>query len=131
MNRTFATEDQRKTMLFQKWINYLKQLCFRFEGIEFDDIYEGMATVTDLSKSRMGLHLQDGRKIKHVSITPQIGLFSLHLDLMFIVLGLKDGKWWPIDVISIGSIISGKPEGAHITMNPMYVMNSPDSELVH
>ena len=131
MNRTFASEDKRKTKLFEGWIEYLTKIHFQFEENEFEEIYEGVAVVSDLSKSRIGFHLENGKKIRHIPISQEISCDSSRLDSMYIVLGLKNGKWWPLDVISIGSIIPGKPDIGHITYNPLYMNHMSQSHSKH
>jgi hypothetical protein len=131
MNRTFKSEDARKNKLFEAWIAHLTEFHSRFKGDEFDEIYEGIAVVSDLSKNRIGLDLDDGRKIRDVPISPQVSSESCRLDSMYVVLGLKDGKWWTLDVISIGSVLNCKKGGAHVTFNPLYVNPSHRQNLAH
>lgn len=57
--RTFFTEDKRKDQLFLAWIEYLKELHAQFEGIEFDDFYEGTATISAVHENYMHLDLDD------------------------------------------------------------------------
>lgn len=139
MNRPFENEDKRKEQLFSAWIEYLrvvhKQMA-QFGDREFEDLYEGVATVADLSKNRIGFNLADGRKVRHIPITPQISQRTSHLDHMYIAIGLSNGKWWPLDVISIGSIIGdcnvqGGGKGVHMTFNPLYVAGHLDVGSFH
>lgn len=123
MKRTFATEDERKTKLFESWIFYLTAIHRQFVGA-FEEIYEGLVTVSDLSKNRIGFHLEDGRKLRHIPISPDINANTCRLDCMYVVLGRKKDRWWPLDVISIGSIIGSEPEGLHMTINPL--LNNSD-----
>jgi hypothetical protein len=121
MKRTFLTEDSRKTKLFEAWNQYLQQTCLELEGEIFDEIYEGSAMVSDISKNRIGFHLKDGRKLRHIPITPEISESSSRLDHAFLTLGRREGSWRVLFVVSIGSIIPGKRGGAHITVNPLLV----------
>jgi hypothetical protein len=126
MNRTFESEDKRKGQLFSLWIEYLRVVHRQFGEYEFEDVYEGVATVSDLSKNRIGFCLADGRKLRNIPITPQISQRTSRLDHMYIVIGLSNGKWWPLDVISIGSIVGdcnleGGGKGVHMTFNPEYL----------
>ncbi len=122
MNRTFASEDLRKEGLFDSWIEYLRN--YHSQNIEhgFEEFYEGTAVVSGLSKNRMDLHLDDGRKLRNIPISPAIRRNSARLDMIFIVLGFSQGNWWPLDVISIGSIV-GEQIGAHVTFNPLHLAN--------
>jgi hypothetical protein len=121
MERTFATEDDRKTELFKAWIEYLSSLHSPTDDDKFEEIFEGLATVSDLSKNRLGLHLEDGRKLRHIHITPEIGRQSCRLDSMYLALGLRDGQWRALNIISVASLIFGNPQKVHITFNPLYV----------
>lgn len=131
MNRTFFSEDARKTQLFEEWNAYLRDGLPHFAGTGFDEIYEGTAVVSEVSKNFIGLHLNDGRKLRNVPINPGISLQSVCLDVMMIVLGKRGGKWWPLHLVSVGSKISAKE--FHITVNPLLmvtpVRNAPEGQV--
>ncbi len=120
MKRTFPSEHSRKDQLFAAWIEYLHQVHAKFEIGRFDEIYEGLATVSDLTPNRMRLNLHEGTKVRDISIQPKISYHTQRQDVVFIVIGLHKGIWWPLDVISIGSFVSSKGDEVHITFNPIY-----------
>ncbi len=120
MKRTFASEDERKNKLFECWITYLKGVHTKTNLEKFDEIYEGLAYISDLSKNRLGLHLDDGRKLRHIPISQEISELSVRLDAVYIILGKISDKWCPLDIISIGSTIELEPAQFHMTLNPLY-----------
>ncbi|MBX3021427.1 MAG: hypothetical protein KF799_07080 [Bdellovibrionales bacterium] len=121
MNRTLTSEDNRKTVLFDAWIAYLMKVHLEFDDSQIDEIYEGTAVISDLTKNTIGFHLEDGRKLRHVPIDPDISKHSCRLDMMYVILGRRNNRWWPLDVLSIGSTLLGKQSAAHITYNPLYI----------
>jgi hypothetical protein len=131
MKRTFESENIRKTKLFDAWIEYLRTIHSEFGEVASEEIYEGLATVSDLSRNRIGFHLDDDRKLRHIPIAPAISEQSCRLDTMFVTLGLREGRWWPLDVISIGSVIFGRRNEGHITYNPLYVNGMSNSTSLH
>lgn len=130
MNRTLKTEDVRKNKLFEAWIKYLTAVHEKFKLDNFEEIYEGIATVSEISKNRVGLHLRDERKLRHIPISTEIGNYSCRLDSMYVVLGLLEDRWHVIDVISIGSICGTQLNEVHLTFNPLYVGKSGLKEVV-
>ncbi len=50
MNRTFETENTRKDDLFNAWTDYLTELQTRPELQSFEEVFEGLAMVSGLSK---------------------------------------------------------------------------------
>ncbi len=123
MSRTFSSEDERKTRAFAAWNEYLDEAPPTSDIQAYDEIYEGMGLVSDLSKFRIGFHLEDGRKLRHIPVSFKISENSARLDYIYIVLGRRKTAWRVLDVISIGTLIPGKGGGAHITVNPL-LMNS-------
>ena len=121
--RTFFTEDKRKDQLFLAWIEYLKELHAQFEGIEFDDFYEGTATISAVHENYMNLDLDDKRKLKGIPISSQVSKHSLPKDMAYVVLGRIKEKWFPLDVISIGTLIRTRKNDLHefhLSVNPIY-----------
>lgn len=129
--RTLASEDTRKAKLFTAWISYLNNLHAQFQDETFEEFYEGMATVSELSKDRIGLRLEDDRTLRHISIVPEISAQSCRLDQIYVVLGRRGAKWWPLDVISIGSVLGGRLDKAHISYNPLHVNMMAQSSFAH
>lgn len=119
MNRTFASEDERKTKLFDAWNSLLFEAWQRDPNEEFEEVYEGPATVSEISKNFIGLHLDDGRKLRDVVVNEPITRQSMRLDVMIIVLGKKQDKWWPLQLMSVGSVISRRE--FHVTINPLLI----------
>jgi hypothetical protein len=124
MKTTFSTEDSRKDRLFIAWNNHLNGVHNYLGRIRFEEIYEGSATVLGFSEKTLGLELEDGRKIHDLSISREISENSRQKDLMFVILGFRAGKWWPLDLISIASILNednGKPEKEiHYSIDPRF-----------
>lgn len=123
--RTFEAENIRKDELFAAWIKYFYELHSKPGFNRFDEIYEGFVTISDLSQNRMSFVLDDKRKIHQIPITLQISEKTCQSDAMCVVLGRKKSQWWPLDVISIGSVIPGGTTGIHLTINPLLL--APDS----
>lgn len=122
--RTFATEDKRKTKLFDAWIAYLVETHAGFGDLDdcnFEAKYEGIVDIVRISKKNMDLKLEDGRTLRHISINQKIFETSLKSDSMYVILGLLEGKWRVLDIISIGSIINPKKGEVHFTFNPVHV----------
>ena len=119
MNKTFANEDSRKNKLFEAWNKHLQNIHHQFPQNSFNEVYEGIVTVSELSKSYLGVHLDDGRKLLHIQIDPHVSAHSSCLDLIYIVLGKRNEKWWPLEVVSIGSTLGEKE--AHLTFNPQLI----------
>lgn len=123
MNRTYASEDDRKTKLFESWNAHLKKIHEQFSDHNFEQLYEGTATVSELSTNFMGLHLDDGRKLRYISISPEIKEHSSRLDLIYLLIGQRDGRWWPLEVTSIGSVVEYMSGKVHFTFNPELMAN--------
>ena len=128
MNPSFATEDERKDKLFHYWNKHLdeNQVCNCPD--QYDEFYEGMAMISEISKNSISLQLDDGTKVRFIFVTPEIKANSRRLDAMYLALGKRDGKWKILDVISIGSIldISTPKAKAHLSMNPLLIQNQSD-----
>lgn len=117
--KTFEEENSRKDKLFEAWEHYLNQFFGTMpDQIEFDDIYEGMCTVTGLNENTISLELDDGRKLLHISVSQQVAQNSLFDDLVFMTLGRKDGKWYTLKVFSIGSLFGKLSNEIHMSINP-------------
>ncbi len=52
---------------------------------------------------------------------------------MYLELGRVNGQWWPIEIISIGSLILGNQSGIHLTYNPtiMQSLSAAFQEGIH
>jgi hypothetical protein len=132
MDRTFATEDDRKTKLFEAWNEHLSATHPKLRTMNFQEIFEGMVTVLGRSKDCLSLQLMDGRKLRKVQITPEISAQSEILDTMFVVLGRRERKWFFLHVLSVGSIIDMTTGKAHLTVNPLLVAGrSERAERMH
>ncbi len=117
----FKLADSRKDQLFRAWIEYLTQIHSQFEGIQFDDGYEGLAEVTEISENFINLKLDNKKKIKGLRITSEIKKHLTPEDTLYIVLGRLNGTWWPIHLVSVGTIL-GEVNGQsqfHMTINPL------------
>jgi hypothetical protein len=123
MKRTFENEDNRKNLLFEAWNEYSQEILGRPELKFFDEIYEGVGTVSDLSVNRIGFHLEDGRKIRHVQISSLISQHSVRMDQLYMILGRQNEKWWVLEIISMGSCFFEKDARMrlHFTVNPLLV----------
>lgn len=123
--KTFEEENSRKEKLFEAWQHYLNEFFEAMpDQIGFDDIYEGLGTVTALKENTINLDLEDGRKLFHISVSPKIAQNSRCEDLMFMTLGRKDNKWYALNVISIGSLIGKLNNEIHMSINPKLVGES-------
>lgn len=127
MNRTFASEDKRKTKLFEAWNEYLQTNPLPIErGGKFEELFEGIVKVSDISPNFLNIQLEDECKVEPLPINIKISFHSLRHDEMYMVLGLtKDKKWWPLDITSIGSIFDQNHNNAkvHMTVNPLLMEN--------
>lgn len=122
MERTLKDEDTRKTKLFEAWMNHFQNTNAEICEMEFEEIYEDMTTISDLTKDRISFHLNDGRKLPPIPITRQISENSYPTDLMFVILGRQKNKWWILDVISVGSMLPGQThDNIHMSFNPIHV----------
>lgn len=123
MKRTFASEDKRKNKLFEAWNGYLQATPISLNQKDnFDELFEGIVTVTDVSANYLSVHLEDESNVHKIPINIKISFHSLRHDEMFMVLGLtKEGKWWPLDVTSIGSAFDHRHNtcNSHVTINPL------------
>lgn len=127
MSKTFETENGRKDSFFEAWNNELIDRADRPDAKALEEIFEGLVTVSDLSRNRFGLRLDDGRKIDHVSLSPEVGRQVYRDDQIYVVLGRKKDKWWILDVISIGSFLGEGKSGFHLTLNPLLVLSNTSS----
>lgn len=121
MNTTFAKEDARKNKLFEEWIKHLRAVYAKFQQKDFQKFYEGMAKFSELGENRFDLVLDGGKKIKALEVTPEICAHSRAEDSMYIMIGRRGDKYWPLDVISVGTLLGGTPCKMHVTYNPLYV----------
>lgn len=126
MKRTLMSENTRKEQLFSALNEYLQKSYPQLSQIYLEEVYEGMATVSGLSKNRINLYLENGRKIKDIPIDSQISVLSSRLDLMYVFLGRNRGKWWLLEVVSIGSVIGDNMSEAHVTFNPILSLPAKD-----
>jgi hypothetical protein len=125
MERTVLSENKRKDSLFEAWIEYLDKTHFELYGQRVIELFEGMASVSELSKTRMTLRLEDGRRIRKIPITPKIATYLFPGDSIYLALGRRELQWRVMDVISIGSLISGSESGEfHFSINPEYISKS-------
>lgn len=117
-------ENDRKEKLFCAWGEYLDQLHLS-EDIErpgaFAGLFEGLATISYTSKNSIGLHLDSGKKIRHLPVSPEISKHSRPLDILYIMIAQKGKRWVPIEVVSIGSHLVGTPTEMHVTFNPRMI----------
>lgn len=132
--RTFASEDDRKTKLFAAWTEYLCQMHTRYQyengdPWNFEVIYEGSAHIQSKSKNQLNLHLESGERIRYLDVTTQISRLSCPMDMVFVVMGKHQEKWWPLDIISIGSFLDFKRDqfqNFHLTFNPNLIEWLPE-----
>lgn len=121
MTKDFLKENQRKTKLFNKWIELLSEYHSSTGNIEYDEVYEGLAQFNKHIRRTVDLKLEDGGIVKDLNIGADLGNSICLTDQMFVVLGRKRRKWSFLDIISIGSIVSEDAGGIHITFNPIYL----------
>jgi hypothetical protein len=121
MNITFQSEDDRKTKFFAACIHYLTEFHGPMGDVEYEEIYEGMAAVSQLLVYRIGFKLDDGRTLGDIPISSRISQAARLSDSMYILAGRQKSKWWLLDVISVGSIVDVKSGKIHVTFNPLYV----------
>ncbi len=121
MERTFASEDKRKDQLFKAWNEYLRNVHVRASQIDFEEVYEGSAFVSGVTKNTLSLRLENGQKLRHLGINPEISAHSARLDGVFMTLGLAQGKWWPLNVVSIFSLVNYERGEVHVTLNPVTI----------
>ncbi len=123
--KTFEEENSRKEKLFEAWQHYLNEVFEAMpDQIGFEDIYEGLGTVTALKENTIFLDLEDGRKLFHISVSQKIVQNSRCEDLMFMTLGRKDSKWYTLNIISIGSLIGKLSNEIHMSINPKLMAES-------
>lgn len=130
MRNKFSAEDRRKTSLFSAWNSYFERIHTELgskEDFEFEQIFEGLAHVTEVAKNSMTVQLDEAKSVCKFEITGQISKQAVSKDLIYIVLGKTDGNWLPLDIISVGSLIAGKEMGFHLTINPLHMRN----EVIH
>jgi hypothetical protein len=123
MAKSFANEDNRKTKLFYAWNNYLRivRVKFQLETKEaqcFDEIWEGLSNVANISENSLELTFEDKSKIKNLSVNPQVINLSYKGDTIYLIAGRLGKDWWPLEVVSVGSIINEAQGGFHFTINP-------------
>ncbi len=132
MKKTFQSEDTRKDKLFDAWNGYLSEVIdpkFNLlvkDPTQFDRTYEGLVTITRMTPIYMNLKLETGEKINQVPISEEIMESSDLEDTMYMVLGKKENKWWPLDLISIGSIFA--KDRVHLSFNPLIVGPQPNTK---
>ncbi len=119
-DRTFVSEDTRKDKLFEAWNAYFEKTAPLFSKWEFEESYFGQAIVSELTKNRIGFHLDDGRKIRHIPVDSQVTASSSPLDNVFVVLGQYQKRWWVLDLISIRSLVNVETGQHHLSYNPIY-----------
>ncbi len=126
MRNKFFAEDQRKTLLFNAWNSFFEnsrlQACTKQH---FEEFYEGLAHVTDVTKNSMMVRLEEASTVCRFRITEQISDHSKAEDLIYLVAGRLGGKWLPLDIISVGTLIPGKESGFHLTINPLHTPHPP------
>lgn len=122
MQRTLLSENTRKENLFEAWAKYLEKCKIALERKRMIEEFEGLATISNLSKTRMDLNLEDGRKIRGVPITSKISTHTHWEDTMYVIIGRYELEWRVRDVISIGSLLAkaGSQGEFHLTINPDY-----------
>jgi hypothetical protein len=121
VEKNVSNEIERKEKLFDALNRYFEDNDEKLSQIFFEEVYDGLATVSDLSKNHIGFELENGKKLKQIPITPQISELSACDDLMYVLLGRNRGKWWLLDVMSIGSLMNANMSEAHLTFNPQYM----------
>lgn len=120
--KTYATEDKRKDKLFKAWIDHLYATYANFgKEEEFDDIYEGLVKIQNMTASSMNIELEDGRKIKGLPITKDIFDNLLKDDTLYMTIGRKKSQWLPLEVTSIASFVNKKNGMFHFSVNPLMV----------
>ena len=107
MERTFASESERKEKLFAAWDDLLAQ--YHKESLAYDEVYEGLALVSHVAKNIIHLHLESGEIIKNLWVGPHVCEHISRMDDLYIVLGKRGAKWWPLEVLSIASPLN--PDG--------------------
>lgn len=124
MSETFATEDVRKDNLFRGWIEYLRSVHASHSVEDFEEVHQGYVVVRHRSKNRIDFKLDDGSIIRNIHITPAISDYTRKFDHMFVTLGRLGDVWLPLDVLSIGSIVSPETGEVHFSINPLYMPGS-------
>ena len=126
MKRTFKTEDNRKDNIFAAWLRYSQVLDEKFgvaigEDHLFEEIFEGLADITELTRETISFKLDNGQKIKDLSIPESITQHLCPKDAIYVCLGKTDNEWWLLDIVSVGSFVNAKKGEFHLTLNPIYI----------
>lgn len=134
MSRTFLSENERKNKLFESWNEYLDKLQSHFIGKQSEGFYEGSATISEVTINTFGVYLEDGTSIRHIPINSTISKSTCSLDSLYIALIKIESKWWPLEIISIGSFLNyhalvSKKE-VHFSVNPR-LMEEVGESVVH
>ena len=128
MRNKFKAEDDRKTLLFDAWNSFFENKQLQtFPKQDFDQFYEGLAQVSEVTTNSMTIRLQEAVCVSKFQITEQISKQTRAEDLIYIVIGRRGQKWLPLDLVSVGTLIPGKGNeaGFHLTINPLYMQSEP------
>ncbi len=128
MSYTFFEEDHRKSGMFAILPPYLETVAQKFNyydpvNCRFTEFYEGIVTINHVAYDCMEMTLDDGSRIKNFELP--LGIYELFRpgDLIFLVMGFFDNRWWPVEVVSMASQLFDPTQSdlkkVHMTVNPL------------
>lgn len=121
MDLSFRNEDQRKDRLWLAWNEQLDSNQKNFgetSDFEFESIYEGVIQINKITSHQLVVSLETKEEISNLVMSAQVKKDIKMEDNFYVVMGLHNGKWWPLNVFSIGSIISVAQGKMHFSVNP-------------
>jgi len=120
MKRTFSSEDVRKDKLFDSWNEYLDCLQKNMDFGNCDETICDIAVVKEVFETEIVLRFEETHKTLKLFVPALVLKHCEKLDNINLTVARKGETWWPIDLITIGSIVQGKKSGIHFSVNPRY-----------
>lgn len=129
MKRTFKSEDDRKTKVFNAWILCMRERTAGAWPDRFTEIYEGSGILIGRTKNKHIFELENGRKIRPVELDPRVSQHLESEDHFHFIVGRKERKWVIIEIQAVLSAVNGGPgqSGIHMTVNPLMTIVPADA----